>query len=91
LRQTCEFGPLQLFAVRDLQLGADTKNLCVIDPNKPARNLCRERLSDDDLAACCLFGDFGVLAAIAATPVRQAPVSGPQPQQLRFSFIEPEL
>jgi hypothetical protein len=96
LRQTCEFGPLQLFAVRDLQLGAYTKNPCVIDPNKPARNLCRERLGDDELAACCLFGDWdscyiGVLAAIAATPVRQAPVSGPQPRQLRFSFIEPEL
>jgi hypothetical protein len=58
------------------------------------RNLCRERLSDDELAACCLFGDWdrcyiGVLAGIAATPVRtQAPVSGPQPQQLLFSFIE---
>jgi len=37
------------------------------------RNLCRERLSDDKLAAYCLFGDWdgcyiGVLAAIAATP-----------------------
>jgi hypothetical protein len=58
------------------------------------RNLCRQRLSDDELAACCLFGDWdscyiGVLAAIAATPVRQAPVSRPQPLQLRFSFIEP--
>ena len=35
------------------------------------RNLCRERLSDDKLAAYCLFGDWdgcyvGVLAAIAA-------------------------
>jgi hypothetical protein len=35
------------------------------------RNLCRERLSDDKLAACCLFGDWdrcyiGVLVAIAA-------------------------
>jgi hypothetical protein len=60
------------------------------------RNLCRQRLGDRELAACCLFGDWdscyiGVLAAIAATPVRQAPVSGPQPLQLRFSFIEPEL
>jgi hypothetical protein len=61
------------------------------------RNLCRERLSDDDLAACCgLGGDWdncyiGVLAAIAATPVRtQAPI-GRQPRQLQFSFIEPEL
>ena len=61
------------------------------------RNLCRERLSDNELAACCgLGGDWdncyiGVLAAIAATPVRtQAPVS-PQPRQLQFSFIEPEL
>src|SRR5437879_2057323 len=61
------------------------------------RNLCRERLSDDELAACCgLGGDWdscyiGVLAAIAATPVRtQAPVS-PQPRQLQFSFIEAEL
>ena len=51
------------------------------------RNLCRERLGDDELAACCLFGDWdmcyiGVLAAIAATPARtQAPV-GPQPRQL---------
>jgi hypothetical protein len=35
---------------------------------------------------------IGVLAAIAATPVRtQAPVSTPQPRQLQFSFIEPEL
>src|SRR4051812_32071702 len=62
------------------------------------RNLCRERLSDDDLAACCGLGgdwdncDIGVLAAIATTPVRtQASVSTPQPQQLQFSFIEPEL
>jgi hypothetical protein len=48
------------------------------------RNLCRERLSDNELAACCgLGGDWdncyiGVLAAIAsASPVRrsQAPVS----------------
>jgi hypothetical protein len=61
------------------------------------RNLCRERLSDDELAACCgLGGDWdncyiGVLAAIAATPVRtQAPI-GRQPRQLHFSFIEPEL
>ena len=61
------------------------------------RNLCRERLSDDELAACCgLGGDWdncyiGVLAAIAATPVRtQAPI-GRQPRQLQFSFIEPEL
>jgi hypothetical protein len=52
------------------------------------RNLCRERLSDNELAACCgLGGDWdncyiGVLAAIAATPVRtQAPI-GPQPRQL---------
>ena len=35
------------------------------------RNLCRERLSDDDLAACCLFGGWdecyiGGLAAIGA-------------------------
>jgi hypothetical protein len=61
------------------------------------RNLCRERLNDRDLAACCLFGDWdscyiGVLAGIAAAPVRksQAPVSL-QPRQLQFSFIEPEL
>jgi hypothetical protein len=59
------------------------------------RNLCRERLSDDELAACCLFGDWdmcyiGVLAGIAGASVRrsQAPVS-PQPRQLHFSFIEP--
>src|SRR3954452_5564663 len=36
------------------------------------RNLCRERLSDDELAKYCLFGDWdrcyiGVLAAIGAT------------------------
>ena len=35
------------------------------------RNLCRERLSDKELAECCLFGDWdrcyiGVLGAIAA-------------------------
>jgi hypothetical protein len=59
------------------------------------RNLCRERLSDNELAACCgLGGDWdncyiGVLAAIAATPVRtQAPID-PQPRQLQFSVIEP--
>jgi hypothetical protein len=59
------------------------------------RNLCRQRLSDDALAANCgLGGDWdncyiGVLAAIAATPVRsRAPVS--RPQQLQFNFIEPE-
>jgi len=61
------------------------------------RNLCRERLGDNELAVCCgLGGDWdncyiGVLAAIAATPVRtQAPI-GRQPRQLQFSFIEPEL
>ena len=59
------------------------------------RNLCRERLNARDLAACCLFGDWdscyvGVLAGIAATPVRTpAPVS--RPRQLLFSFIEAEL
>ena len=58
------------------------------------RNICRERLSDNDLAAYCPFGGdwdhcyTGVLAAIAATPVRQAPVTRPQPRQLLFSFIE---
>ena len=60
------------------------------------RNLCRERLSHDELAAGCL-GDWdncyiGVLAGIAAAPVRrsQAPIS-PPPRQLQFSFIKPEL
>ena len=58
------------------------------------RNLCRQRLGDRELAAYCPFGGdwdscyIGVLAAIAATPVRQAPVSRPQPRQLQFSFIE---
>lgn len=33
---------------------------------------------------------IGVLAAIAATPI-SVPVSTPQPQQLRFSFIECEV
>jgi hypothetical protein len=54
-------------------------------------------LSDDDLAACCLFGDWdrcyiGVLAAIAAAPVRssQAPASSPKPRQLQFSFTKPQ-
>jgi hypothetical protein len=62
------------------------------------RNLCRERLTDDELAACCGLGGvwdncyIGVLAAIAATPVRtQVSVSTPQPRQLQFSFIEAEL
>jgi hypothetical protein len=62
------------------------------------RSLCRERLSDDDLAACCPFGGgwdncyIGVLSAIAAAPVRtQVPVSSWQPRQLQFNFIEPEL
>jgi hypothetical protein len=42
------------------------------------RNLCRERLSDDELAAYCRFGGdwdmcyIGVLAAIAAAPVRRS-------------------
>jgi len=59
------------------------------------QNLCRQRLGDGELAAYCRFGGdwdscyIGVLAAIAATPVRQAPVSRPQPRQLQFSFIEP--
>jgi len=59
------------------------------------RNLCRERLSDDDLAAYCRFGGdwdscfIGVLAAIAAMPARQAPVSRLPSRQLRFSFCEP--
>jgi hypothetical protein len=59
------------------------------------RNLCRQRLGDRELAAYCPFGGdwdscyIGVLAAIAATPVRQGPVSRPQPRQLQFSFIEP--
>jgi hypothetical protein len=60
------------------------------------RNLCRQRLGDRELAAYWPFGGdwdscyIGVLAAIAATPVRtQAPVS-PQPRQLQFS-IEPSL
>jgi hypothetical protein len=57
------------------------------------RNLCRQAVRGEDLAVCCLFGDWddyyiGVLASIAATPVKQAPVSGPQPRQLLFSFIE---
>ena len=61
------------------------------------RNLCRQRLGDRELAAYRPFGGdwdscyIGVLAAIAATPVRtQAPI-GRQPRQLQFSFIEPEL
>jgi hypothetical protein len=38
------------------------------------RNLCREQLTDDELANYCLFGDWdtyyiAVLAAIAATPL----------------------
>jgi hypothetical protein len=61
------------------------------------RNLCRERLSDNELAACCgLGGDWdncyiGVLAAIAVTPVKARTPVSPQPRQLRFSFIETEL
>jgi hypothetical protein len=61
------------------------------------RNLCRERLNDRDVAACRLFGDWdrcyiGVLAGIAATPVRtRAMVSTPQLRQLQFSFIMSEL
>jgi hypothetical protein len=62
------------------------------------RNLCRERLSDDELAACCgLGGDWdncyiGVLAGIAAAPVGRSPAPiGPQPRQLQFSYIEPKL
>ena len=60
------------------------------------RNLCQERLSVNELAACCgLGGDWdncyiGVLAAIAAAPVRssQAPASSPKPRQLQFSFTK---
>jgi hypothetical protein len=63
------------------------------------RNLCRQRLGDRELAACGGFGTdwdtcyIGVLAGIAAAPVRrsQAPVGDWQPRQLQFSFIEPEL
>jgi hypothetical protein len=53
-------------------------------------------LGDDELAAlvpfCGVWDEcyIGVLAGIAATPVRtQAPVS--RPRQLQFSFIEAEL
>jgi hypothetical protein len=59
------------------------------------RNLCRERLNDRDLAACCLFGDWDrcyieVLAGIAATPVRTwAVVSTPRPRQLSGLWIAP--
>lgn len=63
------------------------------------RNLCRQRLSDDELAAYGGLGAdwddcyIGVLAAIAAAPIRrsQVPVRCWQPRQLQFSFIEPEL
>ena len=63
------------------------------------RNLCRQRLGDNELAACGGFGAdwdscyIGVLVAIAAAPIRrsQAPVGSWQPPQLQFSFIEPEL
>ena len=62
------------------------------------RNLCRQLLTDDELAAHCPFGGdwdnfyIGVLAAIAAAPVRssQAPVSSPKPLQLQFSFTKPQ-
>ena len=58
------------------------------------RNLCRGRLGDRDLAAYAgLGGDWdncytGVLAAIAAAPVRilQGPVI-PQQLQLEFNFV----
>ena len=61
-----------------------------------ARNLCRERLGDRDLAAYAgLGGDWdncyiGVLAAIAARPIKisHAPVC-PRARQLQFSFVEP--
>jgi hypothetical protein len=59
------------------------------------RNLCREQLTDDELAAYCPFGggsDMCYIGVLAATPVRtQAPISRPQPRQLQFSFIEAEL
>jgi hypothetical protein len=56
------------------------------------RNLCRERLNDDELAACLILGAnacyIAVLAAIAATPVRVSPAPiGQEPRQLQFSFI----
>jgi hypothetical protein len=55
-------------------------------------------LTDDELAAHCPFGGdwdnfyIGVLAAIAAAPVRssQAPASSPKPRQLQFSFTKPQ-
>jgi hypothetical protein len=56
------------------------------------RNYCRERLSDDELAACCgLGGDWDncyIDAAIAATPVKARATVSPQPRQLQFNFIE---
>ena len=58
------------------------------------RNLCRERLGDRDLAAYVFCGDWdgcyiGVLAAIAAAPVKISQAPGiPRPRQLQFSFIE---
>jgi hypothetical protein len=62
------------------------------------RNLCRERLGDRDLSVYAgLGGDWdncyiGVLAAIAAAPVRSAQFAGgPQSRQLQFSFKEAVL
>jgi hypothetical protein len=94
--------PAKLLAkLRDLHAGAISINSAPafshFGGRMAVRNLCRQRLSDDELAACCgLGGDWdncyiGVLAGIAATPVRrsQAPVS--RPRQLQFSFIEAEL
>jgi hypothetical protein len=57
------------------------------------RNLCRQAVRDEELAAHGVWGEWddyyvGVLAAIAASPVRQTPIS--TPQQLGFSFIEPK-
>ena len=62
------------------------------------RNLCRQRLGDNELAACGGFGAdwdscyIGVLVAIAAAPIRrsQAPVGSWQPRQLQFGFVGPE-
>jgi hypothetical protein len=62
------------------------------------RNLCRQRLGDNELAACGGFGsdwdscNIGVLVAIAAALISrsQAPVGSWQPRQLQFGFVGPE-
>jgi hypothetical protein len=62
------------------------------------RTLCRERLSDNDLAAFHFLGSdwdscyVGFLVAIAAAPAESSKVlMSPQLRQLQFNFMDADL